>query len=86
MSQVQIVFTTDQALKKATAAKLKKEGNTFKSLFQYTMMAYIQGKISLWLITDQDTWTPELEQEYQKNMKDYQEWKNITAFEDLVKI
>ena len=85
MSQTQIVFNADKALKAATAAKLKKEGNTFKSLFQYTMLAYIQWKISLGLITDSDKRDPELEKDYQKAIKDLKAGKNVVERDELIK-
>jgi len=85
MTVAQIVFTTDPSLKKKTLEKLKTEGSTLKSLLQYTMRAYLQWRISLGIITDDDVWTPELERDYQQKAKDFSQWKNIVPWDTLIK-
>jgi len=85
MSVAQIVFTTDPSLKKKTLEKLKTEGSTLKSLLQYTMRAYLQWRISLGIITDDDMRTPELESDYQQKAKDFSQGKNIVERNALVK-
>jgi len=85
MSTAQIVFTTDTELKAKTLQKLKKEWSTLKSLLQYTMKAYLQGKISLGIVLDDDMWTEQLEADYQAKSKDFVSDKNIVQWDDLVK-
>ncbi len=85
MATAQIVFTTDATLKKQTLQKLKKEWSTLKSLLQYTMRAYLQGRISLGIIPEDDMWTAELEAEYKASAKDFSQWKNIVERDTLVK-
>ncbi len=85
MATTQIVFTTDTELKKKTLAKLKAEWSTLKSLLQYTMRAYLQGRISLGIVTQDEMWTAELEADYQKKSADFTEWKNIVDWETLTK-
>ena len=80
----QIVFTTDEALKRDTLHKLRQEGNTLKALLQYSMKAYLSGKISLGIITEDDHRNATLESDYQEKIKDFQEDKNIVAWDDLV--
>ena len=85
MSSTQIVFSTDTTLKQQTIAKLKQEWSTLKSLLQYAMKAYVQGRISLGIIPEDTLRTTELENDYQKKTKDFATWKNIVEREDLVK-
>lgn len=85
MSSTQIVFTTDTTLKQQALAKLKQEWSTLKSLLQYAMKAYVQGRISLGIIPEDTLRTSELENDYQKKAKDFATWKNIVEREDLVK-
>lgn len=85
MSTAQIVFTTDATLKKQTLQKLKKEWSTLKSLLQYTMKAYLQWRISLGIIPEDDMWTAELEADYQAASKDFAQGKNIVERDSLVK-
>jgi hypothetical protein len=85
MSTSQVVFMTDTDLKDQTTQKLRKEWNTLKALLQYSMKAYLQWRISLWIITNDEVWTDELESDYQKNVKDLINWNNITEWSDLVK-
>lgn len=85
MTTAQIVFTTDSALKKKTLEKLKKEWSTLKSLLQYTMRAYLQGRISLGIVVEDDLWTTELEADYQSKSQDFSQWKHIVEWDTLVK-
>lgn len=85
MTQAQIVFKTDVAMKEATIKKLKKEWSSLKALLQYSMKAYLEGQIRLWIITNDYTWNEELEEVYQEAAKDFEEGKNLVNFEELLK-
>lgn len=46
----QISFTADEKLKELTASKAKEEGITLKTLFVYSMKAFVDGKIQLSMV------------------------------------
>lgn len=46
----QISFTADEKLKELTASKAKEEGITLKTLFIYSMKAFVDGKIQLSMV------------------------------------
>ncbi|USN56600.1 MAG: hypothetical protein H6766_06285 [Candidatus Peribacteria bacterium] len=79
----QVVFTTDPQLKQATMKKLKAEGSTLKSLMQYAMKAYVQGRISLGIVIDDAVRNDELEKEYQSAARDLEQGNNIVDRKDL---
>ena len=84
MASSQVIFTTDNELKKKTMQKLKKEWNTLKSLLQYAMQAYVEGKIRLGIITPDDMWTPELEKMYHKRMQDFKDTTNVVSWDEFL--
>lgn len=47
---IQISFTADEKLKELTASKAKEEGITLKTLFVYSMKAFVDGKIQLSMV------------------------------------
>ncbi|MBU2523964.1 hypothetical protein KKG71_02105 [Patescibacteria group bacterium] len=47
----QISFTADTSLKKRAMEKAKEKGITLKSLFVFSMEAFVEDKISLGIVT-----------------------------------
>ena len=84
MATTQVVFTTDEDLKKKALYKLRSEWATLKSLLQYSMIAYVQWKISLGIVIDEDRRTDDLEQDYRQKSEDFEQWHNMVEWDDLV--
>ena len=56
----QVAFTADTELKNKALEKAKHEGITLKTLFVYSMKAFVDGKIKLGIISDEEPMVEEV--------------------------
>lgn len=80
----QVNFTTDSALKRAAAAKAKKQGVTLKVLFNFFLKSYTKGDIELGLnlAAKDNVLTKEEIADYKKAKKDLSLGRNIIEGKD----
>ncbi|MBI5414894.1 hypothetical protein HZA38_05275 [Candidatus Peregrinibacteria bacterium] len=72
----QISFTADEELKNKAMEKAKKEGITLKTLLVYSMRSFVEGEITLHLIST--TEEPEVEEIIFDDMQLNEKAKKLT--------